>query len=134
MKHIIAVMAGLIFLASTGLVMAEETETISQKPLKPIHKIQKKSKKSLNIKLKNQGKVAGNSFRKGKLNTRPLPHGGKLGVNENGSQKVELNPQPEPPKPQTSLGNGSQSVQLNPQPEPPKPALGGAANGLGTKR
>lgn len=93
MKRIIVVITGLLFLAGTGLVSAEDTTGTSKK-------------------LENQANPSQSKFTFKKL-TDSL----KLGKKTDAKQRVQLNPQPEPPRPKKV----KQRVQLNPQPEPPKP-------------
>jgi hypothetical protein len=146
MKRFIAVMAGLLFLAGTGLALEEQTAGASEKPKNQV----------LTDTKKEPGKLERNKLSKTKLTPKKISAGAKLGKKINAKQRVQLNPQPEPPmnkssfknasgkvelNPQpdppmdskSSLGNAKQRVQLNPQPEPPKPALGGAGKGIGVK-
>jgi hypothetical protein len=93
MKRIIVVITGLLFLAGTGLVLAEDATKTSKK-------------------LESQANPSQSKFTFKKLTT-----GLKLGKPANAKQRVQLNPQPEPPAPKKV----KQRVQLNPQPEPPRP-------------
>ncbi len=129
MKRTIAVLAGLLFLAGTGLVWADAyandggITAAHKKPLKH-HKGTKKGGKGATSHLKNK---KNSKYGEDRV-TRYRPGNNKI-------EKPELNPQPLPPGVK-SPGNGGNSQtdkeMLNPQPLPPgmKPPPGQGGNNL----
>ena len=63
---------------------------------------------------------AGTKTNPGKKNATEQPANKKWTEPANPGKKVELNPQPVPPKENSKKTNPAEKVQLNPQPQPPK--------------
>ena len=121
MKRMIAVLVGLLFLAGTGLALADATPVPPKALLKSHHKSNKKGKKGAVLKQKNTKHAEykdgedGVNRKKPMLNPQPLPPGAKAPGKGTGFQtnKPALNPQPLPPGIKPPPGQGPNGPGAN---------------------